>query len=354
MASRLYNLGRMTVSGAPGAGNITLNAAVPGFLSFALAGVANGAVVRYGAKDGNAREVGYATYSSAGNGSLTGRTIENSTNGGAALNLSANAIISLLPSATDFGSIAPQCGRLLYASGSALSFVPKNGNKLKIAGKLYDIPSGGLPGLGNTGIIINGTAGQNLAGNTSYLVLGCVVGGVATGAYSTDLTHSASNLADNEGVEISNGMGNGYTVLGIARMAGAFADALIASWFNRRTKSSILSTGNVTTTATAAMVDLTGALGFVTWGDEFIHATFNGQVATSGTFAAFSAGVDSGDSGGHVQYTYGPSTNSTPALAGGWMSLAEGYHWLTGRGAAASGSGTLSVNNSWLEVKFQG
>lgn len=98
---RLFNLARMTVNGAPGTGNITLLNAVPGFLTFDLAGVPNLAIVRYGAKDGNNREVGYALYTTSTK-VLSARTIEKSTNSDAALNLSAQAIVSILPSAADF------------------------------------------------------------------------------------------------------------------------------------------------------------------------------------------------------------------------------------------------------------
>ena len=49
--AKIFNLARMTVSGTPGTGNITLNAAVSGLLTFAQAGVVDGDVIEYSIKD---------------------------------------------------------------------------------------------------------------------------------------------------------------------------------------------------------------------------------------------------------------------------------------------------------------
>lgn len=351
MPSRLYNLGRMFVFGVPGTGNITLANPVPGFLTFAQAGVLNGAVVRYGAKDGNAREVGYATYSSTGP-ALNARVIESSTNGGAALNLSSNAVISLLPSATDFGSIAPQCGKLVRAGATALSFGPYHGNKIKIAGKLYEIPAAGIAGFANTGIIVNGTGGQNLIANANYLVTCFVNAGVLTGNFSTDITHAASQAVDNEGVEYSIGMGQGHTVLGLIRTnaSAQFDNVTTLSWFNRRFKELHLGTANLTTTS-GAWVNLTAAYPMMHWGDEPFWLMFSGQANTSHSpsgYAAMDIGVD-GANAGLLQYVYYLAGAAFPVNLSGWaFGHTEGYHYVTGMGVAASGAGTLTVNNSVL------
>lgn len=84
----MYNLARMT-TGTTGTGTITLGAAVPGFLTFAQAGVANGETVVYGIRDGNNSEVGTGVYTSAGT-TLT-RTVLKSTNSDSAINLSGAA-----------------------------------------------------------------------------------------------------------------------------------------------------------------------------------------------------------------------------------------------------------------------
>ena len=109
----LRNLARVR-SATVGAGALTLGPAVTGFLTFALAGVLDGETVSYGIFDydgaGNhiASEVGRGVYN-AGAGTLT-RVPLDSTNGGAALNLSGNehVFITILTEDMDHasGSIA--------------------------------------------------------------------------------------------------------------------------------------------------------------------------------------------------------------------------------------------------------
>lgn len=97
--SRLYSMARMTVASAPGTGTISLGVAVASFLTFALAGVSNGETVAYTIEDGAEREVGFGVYTSAGL-TLT-RNVRDSTNGGAAINASANAEVFITPAAED-------------------------------------------------------------------------------------------------------------------------------------------------------------------------------------------------------------------------------------------------------------
>jgi hypothetical protein len=63
----LFNRARMTVSGTPGTGTITLGAAVSGaFFTFAEAGVPNATVVSYVIEDGSNVEIGNGTYTASG------------------------------------------------------------------------------------------------------------------------------------------------------------------------------------------------------------------------------------------------------------------------------------------------
>lgn len=62
----LLNRAKMTVSGAPGTGAITLSAAVSGFASFAEAGAEDATVYTYVAEDGNDFEIGHGTYTESG------------------------------------------------------------------------------------------------------------------------------------------------------------------------------------------------------------------------------------------------------------------------------------------------
>jgi hypothetical protein len=111
---KLYNLARMTTA-TTGTGNITLGAAVSGYLTFGQAGVQNGDTVSYGIKDGGNSEVGTAPYNSAGP-ILGARAVTRSTNGNAAISLSGAAEVFITARAEDIvGRLARQ---ILTASGT--------------------------------------------------------------------------------------------------------------------------------------------------------------------------------------------------------------------------------------------
>jgi hypothetical protein len=82
----LHNLARMT-SATTGTGTLTLGSAVPGFLSFADAGIANAEKLYYVIRDGVNSEVGLGTYTSSGT-TLSRDTVYESTNAGAKISCS--------------------------------------------------------------------------------------------------------------------------------------------------------------------------------------------------------------------------------------------------------------------------
>src|SRR4249920_695877 len=88
---RLANRVKMTVSGTPGTGPITLGSAVPGFQTFSQGGVSNAHVVRYMVEDGLNWEYGYGLYTS---GALIRKVLESS-NVDLAVNLTSAAIVSI-------------------------------------------------------------------------------------------------------------------------------------------------------------------------------------------------------------------------------------------------------------------
>ena len=59
--AKLFDRVKMSVSGTPGTGDITLGSAVSGFRTFATAGVSNSDTVSYVAEDGTAWANGTAT-----------------------------------------------------------------------------------------------------------------------------------------------------------------------------------------------------------------------------------------------------------------------------------------------------
>jgi hypothetical protein len=84
---------KMTVSGTPGTGTITLGAGVAGFQSFAGASAVSGATYPYEARDGDAWEVGWGVYTTAGT-TLARTLIASST--GSLISLTSAAIVSVV------------------------------------------------------------------------------------------------------------------------------------------------------------------------------------------------------------------------------------------------------------------
>lgn len=107
MSSKLlYNLAAMTVA-STGTGTITLGSAATingvTFLSFAAAGVPDGALVSYSINDVGQSEVGVGTYTSSGT-TLT-RGAVTSTNSNNAINMTSAAIVRITPIASQFREI---------------------------------------------------------------------------------------------------------------------------------------------------------------------------------------------------------------------------------------------------------
>lgn len=103
---KLLDRVKMSVSGTPGTGNITLNAAEAGFQTFAQAGAVDTNVVRYAVTDGTGFEIGTAVLSSSA--TVMTRTVQQSSNSNNALDLTSSAVVFATLSAADLsGNAAP-------------------------------------------------------------------------------------------------------------------------------------------------------------------------------------------------------------------------------------------------------
>jgi hypothetical protein len=108
--AKLYNLARMTTA-TTGTGTITLGAAVSGYLTFALAGVADGDIVDYAIKDGVNSENGTGTYTASG--TTLSRTVTKSTTSNTAISLSGFAEVFISPRAETLNDASLFVGGLL-------------------------------------------------------------------------------------------------------------------------------------------------------------------------------------------------------------------------------------------------
>jgi len=94
----LVNRAKMSTS-TTGTGTITLGSAESGYQSFADAGVSDGDVVRYVIEDGDDWEIGSGTYTATG--TTLSRTVDESSNSDAALNLTGSAVVFITAAAED-------------------------------------------------------------------------------------------------------------------------------------------------------------------------------------------------------------------------------------------------------------
>ena len=100
--TKFANRAKMSIS-STGTGNVTLNAAVAGYRTFAAAGIVDTDVIRYIIEDANgAWEIGVGLMSSSA--TVMARTVEESSNSNAALNLTSAAKVLIGLTSGDLGS----------------------------------------------------------------------------------------------------------------------------------------------------------------------------------------------------------------------------------------------------------
>jgi hypothetical protein len=256
----------------------------------------------------------------AGGGTLTGGTYPLSSSG-------ANA---LYVGPADFG-------RLTYTSTTALAFLPYNGDIIRIAGTVFQIPAAGIAGLGSpASVFLDGVAAQPLVSGNTYFIYAFSNSGTVTADFSTT-SHVLGTTAGNIGTEIKSGL-NTRTVIGMVRICAGptyCSDLQTASWFNRRNK-------KLTQSQSLATATNTTAISFVTWGDESLAAAHTGFMGGSAAATTtLQPRIDGSSSGSPCQ------GNTT---AGGQITLgcveeyspSEGNHTYDGVLSATGGTPNLA------------
>ncbi|MFP3556433.1 hypothetical protein SB861_37820 [Paraburkholderia sp. SIMBA_049] len=168
----------------------------------------------------------------------------------------------------------------LSPSGSTLVLMPKDGNKLNIAGKLYVIPAAGVT-----------LAAAGAVANTTYYIYAYMAGSVMTLEYST----TGHSQDANTGVEIKTGDSSRTLVgMGRATATGSFAanssQITCISWFNRRRRVASNSTNGLSLGAGPAGVF--AGVSILTWVDDpgiQLHGWSNSQSSAVSTTTAYVA-----------------------------------------------------------------
>ena len=259
----------------------------------------------------------------------------------------------------DTGATGPQgpegpagfAGRLTRVSATQIRFAPYNGDRVRISGVWYAIPAAGITA-NNTGVNVNGTAGQNLAANTVYLVGLWITAGVPTPIFLSGITHQASQVAGNVGTEVSTG-NDAISVIGLVRTDGSaqFLDnatnRLVLSWFNRRNLAlQGAGTAGATITATGGYVEVTTAarIQFLTWGEESVALALGGfshqSAAGNSNFATITV---AGANGPQAAFTAAGATQFGAHAVPWNVTISEGYQLATPVAFVNAGTGTFNL-----------
>jgi hypothetical protein len=237
-------------------------------------------------------------------------------------------------------------GYLKYVSATSLSFLPFRGSQIIINGVVYQIPSAGIVGLANTGIYIDGVAGQNLTASTLYRVYVFNNAGTLTADFSVT-AHVTSSTSGNVGTEIKSG-DDTRTFIGLiyTTSSNQFMDSAqyrwVRSWVNRK-RITFLNYGTGSTSSTSA-VALVASNSVLCFADDACDFCSNGYVVNSAVGTVYVHNYLDG-----AQVDSAPSAGTVPA-AGYYMPVSvlnalqiasEGAHAFAAYGYVAAGTMTF-------------
>jgi hypothetical protein len=235
-------------------------------------------------------------------------------------------------------------------SGTNVVLVPFDGCFIRIAGKVYAIPAGGVVS-GPTGCHVNGVLG-NLAASTIYYVYVFNNGGTLALDFCTT-GHTTDTTAGNVGVEIKNG-DNSRTLVGAAITAtgGGFSETTawmgVSSWFNRWRRPLQGTTVNVSGFSTSGGWAVIGGTitYFWTWAGESVRIDCKGYMYDSSSTQVVELNLSFDGSatpgGPNTAVEYGGELYTMVSCGLDW-NAAEGWHYVQALGYTASSTGVTWV-----------
>lgn len=246
--------------------------------------------------------------------------------------------------------------RLQFVSSTQVKFAPAQGDAyVRINGIIYPIPSAGVTG-GNTGVFVNGVAGQNLVANTDYWLYLFANAGVLTCDYCTT-GHSTDTTAGNVGTEIKTGDASRSLIGRVRTNASAqFSALLVASFFNRQWKATSALVTNTSTASTTFVTFAADAVAAVAWADDPIFVGFASYAYNSLANDYGILQIVDQNAAIYVQETcFAQSlTNQNPASYLLPFSVAEGFYSLTLKAESQAAGNTFSIANMTMYLMVRG
>jgi hypothetical protein len=251
----------------------------------------------------------------------------------------------------DAAAITPTAGLLTWLDATHLKFAPCRGDKIKINGKLYDIPVAGIDGLGMSGVYMNGNPNQILTSGATYLVFAFILGSTITADYRQGVSHAPSQTPGNIGTEVlfsSPNYDDTRSLIGIVRVntSQQFADntvqRFVRSWFNRTRKSvSGPPISGVSTSYTVTFSSLGSVAEWVSFADDVSDMIFSGFSDHAGSGSNYSALMVDGNAAGAYTYCYSAGAGYWSPVNPSYADiLVEGYHNASIGAFVSGGSGT--------------
>jgi hypothetical protein len=284
-------------------------------------------------------------------------------NGSSSMNLATNESVDIHSDGTtayiglkflDAIAVTAHGGQLTRSSATQLAYAPLNGGWIKLNGVFRQLSSS-LPGLANTSVRVDGSAGQNLAVSTTYYVFITDVSGTLTAEFRTaaSYSHAPSTNTANLGTEVltTSGVENqAFSLIGMIRTnaSAQFVDTaavrLVRSWFNDPGKSMVGAQINGATSAStdpANPGNLGGTISFLTWAGETIALNFvgymdNANSSQTNVTLVYLDGV--GTNGASASVTFG-SGQLVPSNTYAVTETTEGAHTADVRGYVGTGPG---------------